>query len=605
MKRILVGFLLILPLVVLGKSYYYTEIRTEIHFTPDGNARIIQERTYSFEGSFSWAFVDLKKQGAENIVFNELSEQTSDGWQKIEPVELNDSPKSLYIRWGYSAQDEAKTFKLDYTVIGAVKRYEDVAEFYWKIIEDEHEPITTVYIDLNLPEPSPNLFKVYIHSRAEPGTLNFNDAKDQATIEQENIPRDAFVEVRMFTSPESFSGVQTQPKKRYQEFLNQEKRNFVFSTIRKFIFIPLGLLLMIVLPIIILLVFYFRYGREPKIDYQAIYEHEPPRPAPPIVVPAILHQKPAKSAMYQPMFQGMFATLLNLAVKGLVSVKEIGKGHSKHYEFTLEKPEKVSTLDSFSQTVVDFFFNQTSDNPNSFTDETLKKYTTAHPIEIRSALGDLLDRSILWWQKELGGDLLDLHSSNAYNTFFLYLIPAIAVGAFLLGSGLRALFSVPGPVYFVIPMFIGIFLIVIFAAIGRAILRWSPTAYLEKKRWSNFRKFLTDFSAIEQAPITLLPIWEQYFVYATVLGVAKKFLKNIGELASKQGTAIVLPVWYTASTTTQGAGLVSFAEGMSSFESFASNFSSMVDSFSASSSSGGGFSGGGGGGGGGGSSGAG
>lgn len=603
MKRILVGFLLILPLVVLGKSYYYPEIKTEVHFTPDGNARIIQERTYSFEGSFSWAFVDLKKQGAENIVFNELSEQTADGFQKIEPLELNDSPKSLYVRWGYSAQDEAKTFKLDYTVIGAVKRFKDVAEFYWKVIEDEHEPITTVYIDLYLPEPSPDLFKVYIHSKAAPGTLNFNEIKDQATIEQNSISQNAFVEVRMFTSREIFSGVQTQPKKRYQEFLNQEKRNFVFSTIRKFIFIPLGLLLMIVLPIIILLVFYFRYGQEPKIDYAAIYEREPPRPAPPIVVPAILHQKPAKSVMYQPMFQGMFATLLDLATKRIISVKEIAKGHNKHYEFTLEKPEKVNTLEPFSQTTVDFFFNQASDNSNTFSDETLKKYTTNHPTEIRSALGDLLDRSILWWQKELGGDLLDLHSSNAYNTYFLYLVPSIAVGTFLFGNGLGALFGIPAPASFVIPIMIGIGLIVVFALLGRSILRWSPTAYLEKKRWSNFRKFLTDFSAIAQAPITLLPIWEQYFVYATVLGVAKKFLKNIGELASKQGTAIALPAWYVA-TTTGTTGLASMADGLSSFESFTSNFSGMMSSFSSSSSSGGGFSGGGGGGGGGGGSGA-
>jgi len=205
MRKILLGLLLVLPFIVFGKSYYYPEISTEIHFTPEGNAQIIQERTYAFDGSFSWAFVDLKKQGASDIAFNQLSEKTPDGWQKIEPLEVTDNPKSLYLRWEYSAQDETKTFRLDYTVIGAVKRFQDVAEFYWKVIEDEHEPITTVYIDLNLPEPSPGLFKVYIHSRAAPGTLTFNEIKDQAKIEQNSISRDAFVEVRMLTSPEIFN----------------------------------------------------------------------------------------------------------------------------------------------------------------------------------------------------------------------------------------------------------------------------------------------------------------------------------------------------------------------------------------------------------------
>ncbi len=602
MRKLTIWFLLLLPILGISKSYYYPAINTEIHFTPDGNAQIIQERTYAFDGSFSWAFIDLKKQGAKNIVFNQLSEKTDQGWQKIEPLELTDNPKSLYIRWGYSAQDETKTFRLDYTVIGALNRFQDVAEFYWKVIEDEHENIDEINIDLFLPEPSPDLFKVYIHSRAAPGTLTFNDNKDQATIWQNNIPDNAFVEVRMLTSPVIFSQVQTQTKKQYQAILNQEKRNFLFSSIRKFVFIPLGLILMIILPVIILLVFYFRYGREPKIDYQAIYEHEPPRLVPPVVVPAILHQKPDKSAMYRPIFQGMFATLLDSAVKGLISIKEIGKGHKKHYEFTLEKPGKVGLIEPINRDIVNFFFEQTTQS-NTFTDETLKKYTTSHPTKIRSFLGDLLDQATIWWEKELGGDLLDLTSSNAYSAFFLYLIPAIALGAFLLGNGLRALFAVPGPVSFVIPIMFAILLVAVFAFSGRSILSWSPTAYLEQKRWLNFRKFLGDFSAIEQAPITLLPIWEQYYVYAVVLGVAEKFLKNISQLAEQQKVPLVLPVWYTASATSP-AGLTSLADSLSSFQSFANNLSSMMSSFSSSTSIGGGFSGGGGGGGGGGSSGA-
>ncbi len=602
MRKLTIWFLLFLPILGVSKSYYYPAINTEIYFTSDGNAQIVQERTYAFNGSFSWAFVDLKKQGAKNIVFNQLSEKTHQDWQKIEPLELNDNPKSLYIRWGYSAQDETKTFRLDYTIIGAVNRFQDVAEFYWKVIEDEHENIDEINIELFLLEPSPDLFKVYIHSRAAPGTLTFNDNKNQATIWQKNIPDNAFVEVRMLTSPAIFSQVQTQSKKQYQSILNQEKRNFLFSSIRKFVFIPLGLILMIILPLIILLIFYFRYGREPKIDYPAIYEHEPPRPVPPVVVPAILHQKPAKSSMYRPIFQGMFATLLDSAVKGLIAIKEIGKGRKKHYEFTLEKPDKVDSIEPINRNVVNFFFTQTAQS-NTFTDETLKKFTTKYPTKIRSYLGDLFDQTTHWWQKELGGDLLDPRSTKAYNIYFLYLILAIAIGAILLGFGLGELFFIPKPGSFMISIIFAVALVVIFAVSGHSILRWTPTAYLEKNRWLKFKKFLSDFSAIEQAPITLLPIWEQYYVYAVVLGVAEKFLKNITRLAEQQKIPVVLPVWYTAATTSP-AGLASLADSLSSFQSFANNFSSMMSSFSSSTSTGGGFSGGGGGGGGGGSSGA-
>ncbi|MEO0092633.1 MAG: DUF2207 domain-containing protein [candidate division WOR-3 bacterium] len=606
MKRIGLIWLLILPSAILAKSYYYPEIVTEIYFTADGNARIIQDRTYPFEGSFSWAFIDLKKSGAKDIIFNQLLEKTAAGWQELEPLELANRSQSLYIHWGYSAQDEIKTFRLDYTIIGAVKRFQDVAEFYWKVIEDEHEKIDRITIKLFLPQPSPELFKVYIHSRAQPGTLTFNEPKDQVLIEQKGIPKDAFVEVRMLTAPAIFPLVEPQAKNRYQAILKEEKRNFVVSSIRKFVFIPLGLLLMIVLPIAILLLFYFRYGREPKIDYQAIYEHEPPRPAPPVVLPVIFHQKPHKSAMYQPIFQGMLATLLDLAVKGLVSVKEVGQGNKRHYAFTLEKPESLR-LDGIVSQIINFFFGEVSGGEKTFSDEAVKKYIKDHPTKTQSILSDLFGQALNWWQKELGRDLLDLRSSNAYNTFFLYLIPTLAIGVFLLISGLGALFSLPNPISFILPIMSAIGLIVIFAIAGRSILRWSPKAYLEQKRWLNFRKFLIDFSAIEQAPITLLPIWEQYYVYAVALGVAQRFLQNVIRLAEQKEVSLALPAWYIA-TTTGPTTQASFTDSLSSFQSalggFANNLSNMVSSFSTATSSGGGFSGGGGGGGGGGSSGA-
>jgi uncharacterized membrane protein len=145
---------------------------------------------------------------------------------------------------------------------------------------------------------------------------------------------------------------------------------------------------------------------------------------------------------------------------------------------------------------------------------------------------------------------------------------------------------------------------IVFAGFGRVILRWDPAAYLEHKRWKNFRKFLRDFSAIEQAPVSLLGIWEQYYVYAVVLGVAEEFLKNVGRLAEARGAGLALPVWYVAAAGAHGPSVASFTESMSGFQSFAGNVNSMMQSFSTASSSGGGFSGGGGGGGGGGSSGA-
>jgi len=602
MRKKLFVLSLLLPILIFGKSYFYPQIKTEIYFASDGSARVRQERTYHFDGSFSWAFVDLKKQGAENIVLNQISEQTDTGWAVLQP-EITDSPKSLYVRWNYSAQDETKTFLLEYTIIGAVKCYQDVAEFYWKVIENEHEQINNNVIELFLPEPSPDLFKVYIHSRAKPGMLVFNDKKDNAIIQQSNIPENSFVEVRMLTSPLIFTNVSARLENRYEKILQQEKQNFVVSSLRKFILIPLGLLLIIIYPIILLLTFYYRYGREPEIPYSATYEHEPPRLAPPVVVPAIMSQKPEKTTIYQTTFRGMFATLLDLCTKGIISVQEIKDNHKSYYQFNLDKPDRVAGLDILSRQVVDFFFRDVAGDQNMLTDKAIKEFGTNHPKEFQSFLQGLFDQARDWWQKELNTALLDPKSSKAYNVYILYLLPAVILGPLMLGNGLGALFTIPNPVTFILPFILAIIFFIIFIFLGRSILRWSAPAYQEQKRWLNFRKFIIDFSAIEQAPITLLPIWEHFFVYAVVLGVAQKFLKNITNLATKQGTPLVLPIWYIP-ITTKPVGLASFAESMGHFESFTSNFTGMMNSFSTSAAVGGGFSGGGGGGGGGGASGA-
>ena len=176
---------------LFAKSYYYPEIRTDVYLNIDGSAHVIQERTYAFSGSFSWADIDLKKQGADDIVFNALAEKTGTGWQAIRPLEVTSSDKSLYIRWGYSAEDEEKTFVLDYTVKGAVKRHADVAEFYWKVIEDEHARVRTARTTVTLPAPSPELFKVYIHAAAmPPRRLDFNAAKNVADYRTGQYPEE-------------------------------------------------------------------------------------------------------------------------------------------------------------------------------------------------------------------------------------------------------------------------------------------------------------------------------------------------------------------------------------------------------------------------------
>jgi len=602
--RFAVRLLALLPLLAAAKSYHYPEIRTDVTLHPDGRARIVQERTYEFDGRFSWADLDIKKQGAADIYLNRLAMATDAGWRDLQPQELRNSERSLYLRWGYSAENEQRTFLVDYTVDGAVRRYEDVAEFYWKVIEDEHERIGRIEVRVVLPGRSSNLFKVYVHSAARPGALSFAGTFDTAYVRQEGIPKNAFVEVRALSGPELYAQTPQVGGKRYAQILAEEKRNFLSASLKTYFFLPLGLLLLIPLPVILLIAFYRRCGREPEIHYEAIYEHEPPRKAPPAAVPLILRQKPDKSALLQPLFAGMMATLLDLGRRGAVLVQETKEGRRSRYSFRLAKPELANKAGEFASKVTQFFFGQVASGRAEFDESDVKKYGQSRPTAVRESVGDIFDSGMAWWRHALGAEFVERASSRASGVFLLLVLACTVAGAFALVNGLSAIVFFEPPVRMILTAAIAVLVFLIFAVLGRTILRWTETAYLEHRRWQNFRKFLKDFSAIEQAPVNLLAIWEEYYVYAVALGVASEFLKHVTKLAEQRGTGLALPVWYIGATGVPGGSFASLSKGLAGFSSFASNMSSMMSSFSTASSSGGGFSGGGGGGGGGGSSGA-
>ncbi|MEO0078006.1 MAG: DUF2207 domain-containing protein, partial [candidate division WOR-3 bacterium] len=382
---------LMLPGLVAAKSYWHPEIRTLVFLQSNGDAHIVQEREYKFDGSFSWAFVDLAKKGADDIVLNSVEELTANGWEPAAGVEIEDSPKSIYVKWSYSAQNERKKFKLDCTVKGVVRRYSDCAEFYWKVVEDEHERVGQSTVSLVLPDESPELFKVFVHSAAAPGRLEFDPRFSRAEIAQAGVPKNAFVEVRAVMQADIFPAAPRRPEPAYDRILTEERRNFVWATARRLVLIPLGLLLALVIPVILIVVFYFRFGREPKIEYDAVYEHEPPRMAPPVAIHAVLHQKPGTATVEQSVFQGMLAIMLDLCRRRMVSVREVKA--RKKYEFVLEKPGEVEKLDSFSRTVVDFFFGQVAGGGSTVSDEMVKEFTKKNPSRLKELLSSLDERA--------------------------------------------------------------------------------------------------------------------------------------------------------------------------------------------------------------------
>ncbi|MCL6474564.1 MAG: DUF2207 domain-containing protein [Firmicutes bacterium] len=606
--------LLLLTLATASaKEYDHPLIAQVYRLQANGDAEVEEVRVFRFSGSFSWANLKRSTRGQYGSYGIEyLGVWDADTNQPL-PYSQTSEGEYAVLRWEYQARDTTKRFLLRYRIRGAVQRYSDVAQFYWKAIEDEHAPLDEVQITIVPPAASLKLFKVFVHRRAAPGKLHIHPDFTRAEIRQTNIPTDSFVEVRVMLDPAIFASAPLQAGNRYEGFLEEERR-FAERELREArrraqITKIVDALVAVEIPVVVvlgfgflgyLLVTYNRYGREPELP-EIEYVREPPRDLPPAVVPAILTQ--GKTVPLE-VVKGFSATVLEAARLGYLRIEEfenrkllgLVRSIERRYVLTPEgsallrdgkvEPQgrKGRVLEPLEQEALRVLFLRAGDG-ESVTESELRRWaekTSGSKTQVYRFVerwGKALRR---WFEKQYFR-LDDPASEKAKKRFWKNL---------LIIGGIGTLVTLPVSLFTLLPL--GVVLSVI---AGVSLSRRSPEAAQEYQRWDAFRRFMTDFSAMREAGADLLPLWEQYLVYAVSLGVADKLIHHLALVAQEHGYTLTSPSWYQSASADRFS-----ADSVAGMTNFVQNLQSLTSALSSSTSSGGGFSGGGGGGGGGGSS---
>lgn len=609
----IIGLTIVLSLLfastVWAKTYDHPKIEQTFHLLANGDADVEDLRTFRFDGSFSWAELRLKvtgQYGRYDVEYRGVWDAETGQPLRFETSRQGDE---RILKWYYQAQDTTKRFLLRYRIRNAVQRYRDAAQFYWKAIEDDHAPILRVSITLLPPRASPVLFKVFVHSKAAPGDLKIADDFSRAIVAQSRIPETSFVEVRVLLDPAGFLQAEARAGETYESLLADERRQSAREVgFGRLITYGIGTaIILVVLLVLTYLWAYLRYGKEPAVGYDAPYEHEPPRPLPPAVVPAIMTQSKIQNSELPKAFA---ATLLEAARLGYLEIEErqdqglLGTGLFKDSDLVYRLTEKGQNflggrpvdrkldereLEPFERDVLEAVFRKAGRGQVVTSDEI--EHWGKQIVGSKSNFLNFIERwgpqLRTWFEKKFFK--LDDPTSEKVKIIFIAAAFAVMVITFFLGFGVAAVVAWP----------VGIVLIVLS---WKGLARRTPLAALEVKRWEAFRRFMTDFSAMKDAGPQLLHLWEHYLVYATALGVAEKLLENLKLVAADLKQSVASPTWYHG-LSSPGRGPT--AMSVTSLESLArsfQNFQHLSRALSSSTSSGGGFSGGGGGGGGGGSS---
>jgi uncharacterized membrane protein len=592
-----------------AKSYYHPVIEQTYRLLPDGSAEVEEIRSFSFDGSFSWAFLLREtwgdygryRVGYEGVWDADTGEELR--------AETSSSAEGETVRWFYSAVNTRKRFLIKYRIEDAIQRYGDAAQFYWKAIEDTHEPISRIAITVIPPEPSPELFKVFVHSTARPGAIEFSPEYDQANISQDGISRNSFVELRVLLDPDIFPLAGVDPSQSYESLLEDE-RAIAEAPRRKAVQNIIAIVISSIVLVLFIIAFiwvYIKYGREPRVEYDHEYEREPPRDMPPAVVPAILTQG---NVSQTEMPKAFAATIIECARLGYLEIHEgeekglIFKTREFIYKLTpkgigllagqaVERDRDERELEDYEVDVLRTVIVEAGDGTQA-TGEDIEdwgKDTKGGKTNFLRFI-EPFGKKLRTWFEAKHFELDDPRSKKAQILFIVATV-LLAAACFL--------------TFFFIARYLAIiiagFLMLVSLPFAISLARWTPEAALEEKRWKAYKKFISDFSAMKDAGPGLLQIWEQHLVFATALGVADKLISNLDLVAREYQAGVPAAVWFHPYGAVSGRGM----GGTASLESLGASFSNLANlssALSTTTSTGGGFSGGGGGGGGGGASGA-
>ena len=584
----------------------------------DGSVVVTEEITYDFTGSFEGGYREIPLKDGMSVDDVSVSEDGKE-YAPGASAELGSSGvpgtygtadlgDAYRIVWHYRASDEERTFTVRYRLSGLAVAYDDVVDVYWQVWGDEwQEPLDSLEATAVLPgDAEKGDVKVFGHPASVSGKTSLGPDEVSPSLVAKDVPAGQFVEMRVVFPRELLSstgGARVEPGDGLQEIMDEEAAEARSEARDAWLLRlqPLFGLLLVVLSAGTMAFVYLRYGREPKVDYDERYEREPPTNDPPAVIGAIISQKPSVGT------REFTATLFDLIRRGVLEAQPVsvkkgslwGEKTMTDLRVDLGSGESGSLAD-FERRVLTVAKRVLSDGPVNLTDfeerikdgddreanrSSYESFRDAVKREVERR--DLVERSPGRW---LG-----------WAAFLLGLAGAAWFVLSLFGANVGALISLVFSSFFVL-VFAAVVVWVVFrrvfgyagSAMHRMWVRRTPKGALLHARWQAFRRYLNDFSRVEDSPLASLALWEQFLVYGIALGVAEQVL-DAARLQAPPEIAEGGSFYGPGSD-----GSISGPDGFS-FSNLENDFSeAFTPPSSSGSGSGGGFSGGGGGGGGGG-----
>ena len=596
--RIFLFFLI--SIVSFAANYRIEKLDIEANLQKDGSMVVSEAVTYDID-EINGVYFDIDAKGFGELedlqVFEDEPNTSSFKEVDTSNYEVSVSDELYRIKLYSKNQNNIRTFKFVYKLPEAIKVYDDVVQFNRKMVGQEWQQ-GIKYITAKVIVPVPTDYDnsnilVFGHG---PLTGEVDKVENTVVYKLDDYYPGDFLEAHILMEPEIFSEYDKSKiihKDMKQELLDMEAKLADEAnaerdkTIRKQeminkVFEKPGLIFGVLSSIWGVLMFYIYgiYRRRNRVKNSVgKYLRELPDDSSPALVGSFMTDSISGNEI--------LATIVDLIRRKILRLET---SEEKSIITLVGNTEKLSAQE---RVIVDIYINDFGDGKSL----DLKSFGFFQKVPMSTARKFEKWKTIIQSEMNRKDLVFEGFKGMGKNLFYKSLC-GIILGIKFFGNILEKAMESK---MFLIIIIMGF---ILFISLTKA--RYPRKELAEAKdKWQAFKNFLSDYSQLEEAKITSVHLWEQYFVYAVALGVSEKVVKAykkaldmgvIDQGVNKFRTSPIFNTMFNSSFSNLN-GIVSRTNSRASFTIASSRRSSSFGGgggFSSGSSGGGGSRGGGG-----------
>ena len=526
-KNILRIFLFFLiSIVSFAASFRIFELNVEAKLQKDGSMLVSETVTY-FIDEINGVYFNIDAKGYGGITSLQVFEDNGNGVSDNNEILFNEVNPSNYevtendgvyrIKLYSKNYNNVRRFKFVYTLPEAIKVYEDVAQLNRKMVgQDWQQGISTVKVTIEIP-----VSKDYDNSKIlvfghGPLTGEVDREENTAVYKLDNYYPGDFLEAHILMEPEIFSEYNKSKivhKDMKQKLLDMEakladeanaERDKAIrqqEMINK-VFEKPGLIFGVLSSIWGVLMFYIYgiYRRKNRVKNSVgKYLRELPDDSSPALVGSFMTDSISGNEI--------LATIVDLIRRKVLMLETSGE---KSIITLVGNTEKLSAQE---RVIVDIYINDFGNGKSL----DLKDFDLFQEVPMSTARKFEKWKTIIQSEMDRKDLVFEGFKGMGENLFYT------SLGGIILGIKFfkNILEKAMESKMFLIIIIMGFILLI---SLTKA--RYPRKELAEAKdKWQAFKNFLSDYSQLEEAKISSVHLWEQYFVYAIALEVSEKVVE--------------------------------------------------------------------------------